>query len=393
MKKIKYENIIAFLFFIFFTTPILSPSIGNFTVYIHWFIPFLDLKFTKSLFTIKIKKMYAIEILGVAVLIALLGKYVLLLKVVFLILTLIYMNYCKKNNMFKYLYWGVNFNILIGIAQFAFYYINPNIARLIGPTNIAKTIWGNYATDTFTNLYAIFKFVRVSGWSREAGFFASLIIITFLTYMYDDDIKKKNFIQILMFVIGYIISFSKSSFIVIPLVLILVFRKYLNKIPYYISIIGFILCMIIISNMFNITGMYNETNESLVHRISGYSVIFDLNPKEVLVGVDTVKDLNENAIQKNNFIQYIFNLEQYCGIPGLIIHEGGLIAILFFVILRKIKFRTPEIIFLSIATITVDYFTSTSFVVIIYYLCIQMIIKDRIENKEEKQLYESVNNE
>ena len=53
---------------------------------------------------------------------------------------------------------------------------------LIGPNNIASLVWGNYATETFTNFYAVFEFglPRTAGLSREAGFFASFLAVMVL---------------------------------------------------------------------------------------------------------------------------------------------------------------------------------------------------------------------
>ena len=230
----KYRNSIAILFFIFFTTPILSPAINESTIYINWFIPLLDFNFIKYTINLKYEKKSICILLILLTLLVLTGKLTVLIKLIFLIETILYMFYCKRNGMFSFLYLGININIVIGIVQFILYYINPVLSQLIGPTNISQTLWGPYATETLTNFYAIFKLVRISGWSREAGFFASLLTIAFIFYLTE---KKHRVYQYVFFAIGYIISFSKVSFILIFIIFLILIEKYLNKIPYYIAVI------------------------------------------------------------------------------------------------------------------------------------------------------------
>lgn len=382
MKKIKYKQIIAFLFFIFFTTPILSPSIMGNTIYIHWFIPLLDLKFVKSVMNLQIKKAYFYSILVVILVMLLLGELITIIKFLFLIETVLYLFYCKKNNMFHYLYWSININIIIGITQFILYYISPTMAYMIGPTNIARIIWGNNATKTFTNFYPIYKIVRVSGWSREAGFFASLIEITSIIYIIDKE-QKKSILQYVFLGIGYLISFSKSSLLLIVLLGIVLLEKKVSKIPYYITVILIILSLIGVSNYLEQKGFYTKENESIIHRISGYSIIEDLNFEELLLGTKNMKNINESALEKHNYLKYVYKYNEFCGIPNLIINHGLIVAFIFIIALRKVGFTTAEFLLLTIGTLTVNYFTATSFVVLIYYLCIDMINKRRNCNKIE----------
>lgn len=386
-ERIKYENIIAILFFLFFTTPILSPSIAGFTIYIHWIIPLLDFKFIKEILSIRLKFIYICIITIMLILFIFLGKLITVIKILLLVETLLYMFYCKKNRTIKYLYWGINFNIIVAIFQFILAYINPNLAYLIGPTNISKLIWGEYATQTFTNFYPIFKLIRVSGWSREAGFFASLIIISFISYIEDKE-QNKNIVQILLFIIGYIISFSKASLILIPILIVIGLKNYLKKIPYYVSIMIVIIGLILGAEYLQYKGIYTKNNESIIHRISGYAILEDLEPKELIMGVKKIEDINEKALQKNEFLSYIYNYKEFCGIPNIIINHGLIITIIFIISLRKLGFETPQFLILSMMTITVDYFTATSFVILTYYLCfnINNKFKDFFKAKNEKEL-------
>lgn len=214
--------------------------------------------------------------------------------------------------------------------------------------------------------------MRVSGWSREAGFFASLITITFMIYLCDKQ-KKKNIFQFILFAIGYFISFSKASFSFIILLIILLFKKQLTNIAYGVSVLTFIVTVIIASNYLEKNNVYVYANESIIHRISGYSIIADLNVSELLLGVDKIENINEQALKKHNYLSYIYKLQEFCGIPNLIVHYGMIIFFIFILLLRTIGFKTPEFLILTITTMTTDYFTSTSFVILTYFLCICLI--------------------
>lgn len=380
--KFKYKNFVAILFFIFFATPILSPSINGNTIYLHWFIPLLDFKFVQSIIKMKMKKKYLYQFLLLIMCMALFGEIMIIIKILFLVETILYLFYCRDNKTFSYLYLGVNINIIIGVIQFILYYISPSLSYIIGPTNIAKMIWGEYATITYTNFFEIFRLVRVSGWSREAGFFASLITISFIIYIKDKE-QKKGIIQYIFFAIGYAISFSKSSFIMIIMLFILLFEKQLRKIPYSICVLTTILILIITSNYLEDKNLYVAANESLMHRMSGYSIIDDLNIDELFFGVDKIENINEQALQKHNYLQYIYRFEEFCGIPNLIVHHGIIVFLIFIIGLRLIGFGTPEFLILTIVSITVEYFASTSFMVLGYYLCIYMIKQRKITEQDK----------
>ena len=387
--KFKYKNFVAILFFIFFATPILSPSINGNTIYLHWFIPLLDFKFVQSIIKMKMKKKYLYQFLLLIMCMALFGEIMIIIKILFLVETILYLFYCRDNKTFSYLYLGVNVNIIIGVIQFILYYISPSLSYIIGPTNIAKMIWGEYATITYTNFFEIFRLVRVSGWSREAGFFASLITISFIIYIKDKE-QKKGIIQYIFFAIGYAISFSKSSFIMIIMLFILLFEKQLRKIPYSICVLTTILVLIITSNYLEDKNLYVAANESLMHRMSGYSMIADLNIDELFFGVDKIENINEQALQKHNYLQYIYRFEEFCGIPNLIVHHGIIVFLIFIIGLRLIGFGTPEFLILTIVSITVEYFASTSFMVLGYYLCIYMIKQRKITEQDKLKIENKV---
>ncbi len=134
-----------------------------------------------------------------------------------------------------------------------------------------------------------------------------------------------------------------------------------------------------VSNYLENNNFYTKQNESLTHRLSGYSIIGDLNTDELIFGVDKIENLNVDLIQKHEYLKNIYNLEEFCGIANLIVHYGVIISIIFIIMLKTFKFQTTDFLILTVGTVTVNYFTSTSFVVLIYFLCIYRIQK-RQEN-------------
>jgi hypothetical protein len=224
-------------------SPALSPAINGNTIYLYWLIPFFDTHFDEYLIKYvahKIKGKYYIGFLLVTILCITNKQMFLLVKIMTIVFSLFYLSYSRLSGTFKYLYWGLNLNIFIAVLQFIFYYISPQLAYSIGPSNISSLLWGGFATDTNTNFYAIFgsKFIRVCGWSREAGFFASLLSIVFIEYHFCETHKKK--MQYVLFAIGYIISFSKFSLLLIPMILVCKYSKYINKCPYIVAFISWL---------------------------------------------------------------------------------------------------------------------------------------------------------
>lgn len=236
MYKIRYKSFVAFLFFMFFATPILNPYIEGSSVYVYWFIPFLDIHFVNYLYSsirsLVLSKRTIFLYFALIVVGLLLKKPKLFLELLFIFETVLYCNYAYKNKCLKHLYFWVNVNIFIAILQFVLYYINPSYSYAIGPTNVAKIIWGSFAKQTSTNFFPdLLPIVKVSGWSTEAGFFNSLVIATYFIYKYVNLNHKKSYRQNFLFLIGFVISISKVSLLPLLVIPIIYFKKYIDKIP------------------------------------------------------------------------------------------------------------------------------------------------------------------
>lgn len=376
----KYSQIIAILFFIFFATPIFSPEFHGSTIYIHLFIPLLDISFLKYIITTKINKKWIIGFGIFAIVSIFMMQIKLLIEAILIIEIVLYLIYCKKKKFFKYLYWGVNFNIIIAIAQFILYYISPDLARIIGPGNIAKMIWGEHATLTFTNIFPnSLGIVRVSGWSREAGFFNSLIIITFIVYRYIDKGNKKW--QYILFIIAFAISLSKVSLLAIIIIPIIKLRKYINKIPYILGI-GIIIVAGIGTSEFlkqhnQYDNRYTDNYETFTHRFSGYSIMKELSINDLLFGIPDLESLPSNVKENNAFLRYIYRFNEFCGVPAMIIHNSLIVFIAFMLALKMFGYKTADLFIITLLTMTVNYTTQTSFVLLGYYLIAKLLSDDK----------------
>lgn len=378
--KYIYRLVISYLFFFFFCSPALSPAIGGNTIYLHWILALLDWNFIRFCFDI-VKRKSIQRYLSPTILLLLsgvvTGRVFVVLKICSIIWCILYLSYSKREGFFKYLYVGMNINIVVAIIQFVLFYINPGVAYKLGPTNISKLIWGNYATLTNTNMYAIFgnKLVRVCGWSREAGFFASLLMICFLCYMYDTKIEKRRF-QYILFALGFVISFSKVSLLILPLFLVLKLSKFINKIQVYcmVALYGFI-TTIFAEILYKINYLAPE-HESMAHRFIGYHVVWRLRGREAILGFGTLEKIGEGILEKYSILRKLISrgYDSLCGWAGIVEYLGFLGLVLWVIGLVAFGVNASGIIFVMLATFTVDPFTATSFVVLAYWMVLDLKI-------------------
>lgn len=389
-----YQKLVSILFFIFFTCPVFSPSFFGFTCYLYYFIPFLDFKFVRFLIDgcRKIGKMkkVCLALSAILLLSVLFQHIVFAIELILLLMVLAYLVYAYKNGFFKYLYFFVNINIIIGIVQFLSYYFYPELLDFLNPTYIAHWIWGPLATGTWNNLFPdTTSLVRVSALSREAGFFASLIISTFLCYNFTEKRDKKSikyYIQNIFFVIGFLISFSKVSLLIIPAYFVLKYRNAINLFKISQVVLLMLVAGILFSNTLKILRYYDANYSTLYetfsHRFGGYSLLGQIDIKTALMGTEKISDLHPIIQESNYFIKYILKFDTVCGIPSLFIQQGFIIAILFYYFLKCCGFKASDILFISIITITVNYTTQTSFVILAYFTCFYFILRSKCNNNK-----------
>lgn len=386
LNRDTYISLVFFMFSILFLSPVLSPKMGNVTIYLNWFVPFMDGYFDIYIITKvkKQKKEILVTVLLIFVITILRGSFFKLLKIITIFYTVVYLQYAYKKIGFKQLYRAFNINVYIAIAQFLAYLRSPSLAYLIGPRNIATMIWGASNSGGNTNFYPIWGNIpRVSGLSREAGFFAALINVIVIVYIFDKKnrgmyersrFRIRHYKQEFLFLIAYCISFSKMSLVLPMCILIYCFRKEINKVPFSIgfgvvwAVLGGVSCYL------NNIGYYTAKNESISHRFYGYGIVFkELSFKEFLIGnANGILELNSTAASDYPIYNFLLQrgFDSFCGYAEFIICFGyiGLFILLFS--LRLLKMETMDLWILLLLTFDVDLTTATSFVALAYWLVI-----------------------
>ena len=378
LEKFKMENIYANLFFLFFTAQILSPYIFGKTLYLEIFIAFFNPFFwcwikTNNIFNkIEIKYLFVLMSLLLIMICGHIDTAIKLIINFFLVVHLFYLYNKKLWKLDKYLV----ISIILGILQFYFSITDPSIAELIGPSNISSIIWGAFATPTYTNFFTVFLFPRVSGLSREAGFFASLIsVVIFFHFLEKKKVKRKVSI---IYWIGYIISFSKMSFALFLAMIIDKLKKIIIYIPTFGGIVLFIIFMSIFSNL---NKSFILDDMTFLHRMGGYISLFNLNFGDLLLGIDTVQigDIVSKAVLS-------YDLKVFAGLSGWIISNGIIVAFIFFLMLYFFNINIIGMLILLIFTLNVSPDSNQNFVVLTYFI----IFKYYISNDNRIQIIRNI---
>ena len=380
MKRFRnnYISVIFFIFSVLFVSPVLSPLINGRTIYLYWFVPFFDYQFDTYLIgKINHGKKTAFVIFVFIILFVLLRRNLMIMfKVISLIYTVIYLQYVFQRIGFSLLYKAFNLNIYLAILQFIIYLWNPQLAYQIGPKAIASAIWGQQYSGGNTNFYPVFfNIPRVCGLSREAGFFAALLSVVILIYIVDKTTQHVKS-QWVLFIIAYVISFSKMSILLPFLLFVLYFKKTIDRIPIGLGF-GFVwLTLGSVSIYLNKIGFFSPSNESIAHRFYGYGIVLNnLSLKEIIIGNSNgLLQLNHKAILEYPIYEYLLNrgFDTFCGYPDLIICFGYLGMIVFLFSMHIMHTKTSGLLILLFATMDVSLTTSTSFVVLTYWLVIHI---------------------
>lgn len=370
-----FQKLLSILFFLTFTSIILNPAIhgGRTTIYLYLLIPFLDLKFLKYIREALNKG--NIQILVLFILIAS-TLNVQVLKLFFIFYSMSYLIYTYKLGIF-YLHEFMLFNILFATLQFTFMVMGLKyFAVAIGPQNIANMLYGSYATESNTAFYTIFLFPRVSGLSREPGFFAALLQVCFFLLIID----KKNFINknkykifFAFYAWGLFISFSKSTYALFIVMVLYFMRDKFKKIPAVFTFIIFTSCMIIIASYMDSIN-FLATNKTWAHRFGGFYALTQVNIMDILNGLNPQDNFDKYA-SSLDFASAIYgqsstNGLQYCGIGHLLINIGLLPTLILLSLISIFSIDSFYLLTLILFTIDADFFAITSFAVIAYFILI-----------------------
>lgn len=359
-----YPKAISMLFYMFFTCVVFNPQVSGVTIYLYVMLPFLDPGFTAYLVA-TFRRWIVPLVITLAV--CLFSTPMAAAKVVSIAICVAYLAYSFSKRI-DYLHLWMGINILFGVAQFILYYADYDLSVQLGPDAVSQMLWGASATQTNTNFYEILYFARVCGFSREAGFFATLLIASFVLYLMRDG--KKTKLMVTLYCIGLVISFSKASMVLIIFVLLYLMRRQLRTIHPLISIIGFTAISTALALYLNQNDFFGS--ESFAHRFAGYPFMFDARFADLIKGVTSAQLVNEYG-----YLSYVhMNVELYqisdvtfSSIPGLIA-DNGLIAAL--VLIGVLAFTASDgfvVLLFLLITATVSITMVTSLVPLAYLIC------------------------
>jgi hypothetical protein len=355
------EKLLSNIFFLFFVAQIFSPYIGNRTIYLELFIAIFNPYFLFWLSKRKVTQDILWLIIGFGLLIVTL-QVVLVIKLIAIAIAVLFLFYAYERDVF-YLKRYLILSILVAILQFSFLFIDPTISTLLGPQNISKTIWGAYATPSFTNFYTVFFIPRVSGLSREAGFFAAFLIASIFFFYLENKRYKQNTkdkIRNIFLWIGYILSFSKMSILIIPLIIVEKIKKLNDYIPVILTIMIFVSVMMF---LWDANRDLLIDNETFWHRFSAYPSLFDIDLKQFLFGIDSVDEVNSSLAKV-----FSYRFDTFAGFGGFLLDKGVFITGIFLLILWITGISSSGILLLLLLTINVQPDTNQNFVVMTYFI-------------------------
>ncbi|SAK66380.1 hypothetical protein AWB81_02680 [Caballeronia arationis] len=354
-----YPRIVSALFYMFFTCVIFNPEVNGFTIYFYLFIPFLDPGFSR--FLASTVRRWSVPLL-VAVLLSLTGSPSVAVRVISLAICIGYILYTMDRRI-NYLHHWMAINVAFALVQFTLYYVDKGLAWQLGPTQLAKTIWGPYATKTFTNFFEIFYFARVSGFSREAGFFSSLLLSSLVLYLFTEKVNKK---MVFIYFFGLFIGFSKSSMLLFIFAALYPFRHKLRAVHPLVILVAFIGSVSLMAIYLADHGFFGS--ETFAHRFGGYPFMYDARLEHLIFGITPA-----DVLAHYKYLPYIRMVEPealagvpFAGLPASVADMGLFSALLLFGVVAFTASDGFVMALLLLITSTVSITSVTSFVPIAY---------------------------
>ena len=207
---------------------------------------------------------------------------------------------------------------------------------------------------------------------------ASLLNISIIIYHFETPERKKG--QYILFIIGYIISFSKMSLLLPLMFICLWLSQFLNKIPLLVGLMGVFGLLSCFSFVLQKMGLFTLSNISIVHRLIGYVLIYKISIKKFIFGFRDINYLGLDILIKNPELmmlkkQHLFDL---CGLPSIIQHFGIFGFGVFYIVLKVLGVTTGGLYLFMLATFDVDPFTATSFVALSYWTMFNLNVFKKI---------------
>lgn len=367
-------NIVPVLFYFLFTSTILSPLYSNTAIWLFVFIPLFDLNFIRSLRYINKKTFQVLCVFFLLFIISF--DYLLLLKLICIVIVVSYLIYTYENKRF-YLYFFVSTNIVIGLIQYVLFTFFD--IKFLDPAVIGKFLYGDFAMTTGNTFAPGFLLdLRISGLNREPGFFSSLIISALVIIFFDNIDRGKKILYYLLFFLGLIITFSKVTLVfLIVLPIIYISRRILDAFgTVFIGLISVFIISLLVNYFYYKTNIQLHPTlvyegGSIYHRTIGYYVISDLSFDDLLFGA--ARDIESLAdklpyIKNSEWWGYDRLLFDNSGLSFVIINFGLLSFILMLFLLKRLNIKGSMLFIFIILTISVNPLTTTSFVMLSYFI-------------------------
>ncbi|MEM5344687.1 hypothetical protein [Paraburkholderia azotifigens] len=355
-----YPKVISILFYMFFTCVIFNPQVSGVTVYVYVVIPFLDpgfLRFVSNTF-----RRWSGP-LGVALIVSFMGSPSVAVRVVSIAVCIGYLLYTSGRGL-DCLHQWMAINVIFALAQFVLYYVDQSLSIQLGPKNLSKMLWGEYATETNTNFYEIFYFSRVSGFSREAGFFSSLLVASFVADIVRGTTSRK---MIALYCIGLFISFSKSSFVFVIFAALYPLRDGIRRVHPLIVLLAYTVFFALLGAYLARFNFFDS--DTFGHRLGGYAFLFDARLEDVVHGINA-----SELIAHYRYLPYVHLIERdvqgagvtFAGLPANVAEMGVFSALILLGVVALTASDGFVMLLFLLLTATVSITTVTSFVPLAY---------------------------
>lgn len=368
------SNFFGHLFYLFLSSPMLSPEIHGASMYLFLFIPLVDPGFIRYLSTIPIDRRYVISA-GLLIAASIpYGSMFFVLKIVSIVITVSYMVYTVRVGTF-HLYKYMSLNVLVAAVQCAGYFGFGK--EILYPAEVGRFLYGDFALSTGQTGAGALGYLlpfRFSGLSREPGFFSSLLIASFLLLLDHKGAKNRKW-HLALHLAGMIVAFSKITIVFFPVFLLaFLFRGFIERIPRAAIIAGtLVFLMAATSYVYDRIGV-EFLDISIRHRTIGYAILRELGPKDLLLGVG-FRNIESRVSEIPLIAESIWFQEMPgaiaagSGLSSVIIDHGLLYFLMLVFLVHYLNAGPYELLLFLLLTANENPLTSSSYVLIgMYYL-------------------------
>ncbi|WP_062516228.1 hypothetical protein [Demequina gelatinilytica] len=369
------DHVMSHLFFFLFVAQIFSPLFGGVTLYLEVVVAVLHPRFVRWVWNLK-PAPYPLAITVVTAAVLSVHSLSNLVKVAALIISVLYLVFAHRSGLF-HLYRWITVSVALAVVQWTLVTIGTagsrELARTLGPKALSEAVWGEHATQTFTNFYAVIgDSVRVSGLSREGGFFASLLVGT-LMVIYLDPRSRYRTRHALTAGLGIMLSLSKTTFVLPGLYLLVRARRLINHIPSGLAVLAFFA----VSAGWAVTNestLVEQGNRSFLHRFGAYTVVSQMDPGQLLWGEGSISAYSGDVATTAGV-----RFEEFAGTGGFLLAHGIVGVALWLLAVHALGGSTTSVVYILGATVAVSPTTNQNFVVLAYFAALYLLPRFDVE--------------